>query len=98
MDETAERPRGEVRDNPARSRYELAVEGKVAIADYRLAGGTIAIPHTFVPPELRNRGVGSRLVEGVLADARARGLKVVPQCPFVAAFIRRHREFQDLIA
>ena len=87
----------EVRDNAANSRYELEVEGKTAIADYRLSGGTITIPHTFVPEALRNRGVASRLVRGALADARARGLKVVPQCPFVAAYICRHREFQDLL-
>ena len=88
----------EVRDNAARSRYELEVEGKTAIADYRLSGRTITIPHTFVPEALRNHGVGSHLVRGVLADARARGLKVVPQCPFVAAYIRQNPEFQDLLA
>ena len=88
----------EVRDNAVNSRYELEVEGKTAIVDYRLSGKTITIPHTFVPEAFRNRGVASRLVLGALADARARGLKVVPQCPFVAAFIRRHPEFQDLLA
>jgi uncharacterized protein len=50
-----------------------------------------------VPPALGGRGVGSALVRGVLEAARARGLKVVPKCPFVSAFMGRHPEFNDLL-
>lgn len=89
---------GEVRHNAAARRYELAAGGKTAVADYVRAPGQITFTHTFVPPELRHHGIGARLVEGALEAARKDGLKVVPQCSFVAAFIRRHREFQDLLA
>ena len=57
----------------------------------------ITLTHTEVPPALGGRGVGSALVRGVLEAARARGLKVVPKCPFVSAFMGRHPEFNDLL-
>ena len=54
--------------------------------------------HTDVAPKWEGKGVGSTLVQGALDDVRARGLKVQPICPFVAAYIRRHPEYQDLVA
>lgn len=54
--------------------------------------------HTLVPPELRGRGVAEKLVRAALAEARARGCRVVPQCSYVARFIERHAEYQDLLA
>jgi uncharacterized protein len=62
-----------VRNNPARSRYELEVDGKVAVAVYTLAPGVVSLVHTEVPAALRGRGVGSRLVAGALADVRRQG-------------------------
>jgi predicted GNAT family acetyltransferase len=89
---------GEIRNNQAENRYELDEEGVTAFAEYRLRGGRISFTHTLVPKEIEGRGVGSRLVRGALDDVRRRGLKVVPICPFVKAYMERHPEVQDLRA
>ena len=86
-----------VRNNPARSRLELDAGGHTAVAYYQLAAGVITFTHTEVPPELGGRGIGSELVRGALEAARAQGLKVVAKCPFVAAFMAKHPEFNDLL-
>jgi len=88
----------EVRDNKDKRRFELAVDGRTAFSQYRLAPGAITFLHTEVPKELEGRGIGSKLVRGELQAVRALGLKVVAKCPFVAAYIRKHPEFQDLLA
>jgi predicted GNAT family acetyltransferase len=90
---------GEVRDNPEASRYELVLDGRVAgRLDYRLSGGTVSLNHAEVDQPLRGQGLGDVLAAGALADAAERGLKVVPRCPFVAAYVRRHPELADLLA
>lgn len=91
-------PSDDVRDNPARHRFELEVDGHLAIAVYSLAPGVITFIHTEVPEALAGRGVGSRLAKGALAQVRARGLKVVPRCPFIRGYIEKHPEWQDLLA
>jgi predicted GNAT family acetyltransferase len=53
--------------------------------------------HTEIEPSLEGQGVGSRLVAGALADIRSRGLELVPVCPFVLAYLKRHPEFDDLV-
>jgi predicted GNAT family acetyltransferase len=87
-----------VRDNSALSRFELAAEGATALAYYRLADGVLIFTHTEVPPQFRRRGIASRLVQGALEAARARDLKVVPRCSFVASYLTRHPEFADILA
>ncbi len=79
-------------------RYSLQLEGGVAIADYRREGDKIILNHTVVPPALQGKGAASRLIKAVLDDARGEGLKVVPLCSFVADYIDRHPEEQDLLA
>lgn len=86
---------GEVVRNPPR--YELAVDGETAFAVYREELGVLVITHTETPPHLRGRGIASRLVRGMLEDIARRGLKVVPRCPFVSAFIARSPEFRALV-
>jgi predicted GNAT family acetyltransferase len=88
----------EVQDNPAMRRYELTIAGTTAFVQYRLDDNAIALLHTEVPSELAGQGVGSALVKGVLDAARERGLKVVPRCAFVANYIERRPEYQDLLA
>jgi predicted GNAT family acetyltransferase len=87
-----------VRNNAALSRFELDAEGATALAYYRLADGLMTFTHTETPRGLRGRGIASRLVNGALEAVRARGLKVVPRCSFVANYMARHPEFGDLLA
>jgi len=89
---------GEIRNNEAEHRYELEVDGQLAIAEYRLRPGRISFTHTEVPDALEGRGIGKRLVKAALDDARAQGLKVVPICAFVKHYIETHPEEQDLLA
>mgnify|MGYP006148477709 FL=1 len=88
----------DVRDNPDRQRFELVEQGHLAFAEYQIESDVITFTHTVVPASLQGMGVGSRLIEGALTDVRSRGLKVRPQCTFVAAYIARHPEWQDLKA
>lgn len=85
-------------NNAAEKRYELDVDGQLAIAEFRLRPGRITFTHTEVPDALAGRGIGTRLVKAALDDARAKGLKVVPACPFVKHYMDTHPETQDLLA
>ena len=87
-------------DRPGDSRYELTVDGeRVGLIDYRLTNGTIAYLHAEVDPAHGGQGLASRMTREVLDDARRRGLSVIPMCPFVAAYVDRHRdEYADLVA
>jgi predicted GNAT family acetyltransferase len=87
-----------VLDNPARSRFELEVEGHIAFSEYRLAGDTLTFIHTEVPDALAGKGVGSRLIKGALDQIRQRGLKVKSHCSFVSGWLGKHPEYQDLLA
>lgn len=87
----------DVRNNEAESRFELETGGHVAAAYYRLSAGVITFVHTEVPEALSGQGIGSKLAKGALEQARAEGLKVVAQCPFIAAYIGKHPEFADLV-
>ena len=87
-----------VRDNPAELRYELR-RGDTVLGEirYRLEPGAVVLVHTEVSSSSEGHDLGSVLVAGALEDIRARGLRVVPLCPFVSAYIRRHPEYADLI-
>jgi uncharacterized protein len=87
----------EVRNNTAQNRFELDVDGHQAVAYYRMAPGVITFIHTEVPQALSGRGIGTKLIRGALEMARAKGLKVVPQCPFVSAFMGKNPEYNDLL-
>jgi predicted GNAT family acetyltransferase len=88
----------EVVNNLGAGRFEVRVGGALAFAEYHLRGRTITFTHTDVPPALEGRGIGNALARTALEHARAEGLRVVPLCPFIAAFIRRHREYQPLVS
>lgn len=85
-------------NNEADERYEVSIEGALAVLEYKLRGKGIAMLHTEVPESLGGRGVGGQLARFALDDARRRGLLVTPLCPFVAAYIRRHHEYLDIVA
>ena len=85
----------DVIDNRAESRFELGSDGSMAIAEYRIADDTIYFTHTETPDALQGRGIASKLIHGALTSAKERGLKIVPRCSFVAAYIARHPEFSS---
>ena len=88
-----------VTDRPDQLRYEIEVDGELAgFLLYRREPGVLELVHTDVDPKWEGKGVGAALVQGALDDVRARGLKVRPYCPFVAAYIRRHPEYDDIVA
>ena len=89
---------GDVVNNIERKRYELHADGGLAVAYYEPRGSAIAFVHTVVPERLQGRGIASTLIKAALADMRQRGLKVIAECPFVAAYIERHPEERDLLA
>ncbi len=77
-----------IKHNTEKRRFEMAVGDDSAFIEYTEAGdGTLAMTHTEVPKKFEGQGVGSRLVKGALDVVRAKGLKVVPTCPFVAIYI-----------
>ena len=86
-----------VHNNEERSRYELIEQGHTAFAAYVINGDVVTFTHTVVPPALQGMGVGSRLIAAALADVRSHGRTLVPQCPFVAAYIAKHPEWRDLL-
>ena len=87
-----------VRDNPDRHRFEISLgDGSVACAAYMLSPGKITFTHTEVPEEHEGHGLGTLLIRTALASARERALRVIPLCPFFAAYMKKHVEEQDLI-
>jgi predicted GNAT family acetyltransferase len=87
-----------VRDNVEKHRFEIDLgDGSLAIAQYTLREGKIMFTHTEVPPAHEGKGLGTLLIRSALASARERELKVIPTCPFFAAYIKKHSEEQDLL-
>ena len=86
-----------VTDNPSHSRFELAEDGGTAFANYHLNGDVLTIPYVESPPALRGKGTAGRLMEGVVAQARARKLKIVPVCGYAVSWFQRHPEHGDLL-
>ena len=87
-----------VRDNPDRHRFELDLgDGSMAIAEYTLPAGKIMFTHTEVLEGHEGKGNGTMLIRFALDAARERGLKVIPICPFFAAYMQKHPEVQDLL-
>jgi uncharacterized protein len=87
-----------ITDNAERQRYELAVDGQVVFATYRREGDAVQIRHVEAPPALRGTGAADRLMHGVAALARANHLTLVPLCGYARSWLRRHREYADVMA
>lgn len=87
-----------VRDNPDRHRFEIDLgDGSFAFAEYTLPAGKIMFTHTEVPEGHEGHGIGTALIRFALDAARERGLKVIPICPFFAAYMQKHAAVQDLL-
>ncbi|MCW2527092.1 MAG: putative acetyltransferase [Pseudonocardiales bacterium] len=87
-----------VKDNPDAQRYEAYLAGEqIGVADYRLRDNKMIIPHTEIDPRHGGNGYGGQMVRFALDDVRARGLRVVPSCPFVGDYIKRNPEYADLL-
>lgn len=85
-------------DTPDGGRYEWPIDGDTALLEYARRGDVAHLDHTYVPPRHEGKGYGARLVGAALADLEARGLQIVPGCSFVAAYIRRHPEWERIVA
>jgi predicted GNAT family acetyltransferase len=78
-------------------RFQRNINGHQAVVDCDLTGDILTVQHTFVPPELRGQGIAEELTREALAWAKANGKKVVPQCSYTVAFLRKHPEFAELL-
>lgn len=87
----------QVQHYPDRRRFEILVGTYRAVLEYLQPGGRIIFTHTEVPEALEGQGLGSKLAQTGLEYARSKSLRVMPLCPFVAEYIRRHPEYRPLV-
>ncbi|HEY7973796.1 MAG TPA: GNAT family N-acetyltransferase [Ktedonobacterales bacterium] len=87
-----------VRDNQAEQRYEAQIDQALAVLEYDQQGQRITLIHTEVPSALEGHGIAGKLTRFALDDARARRLEVIPVCPFVVSYLRRHPADLDVVA
>ena len=87
-----------VADNPGDHRYEAWLGDRlVGVSEYELRDGRLVFVHTEVDPSVEGLGIGTRLARGALDDVRQRGLRIKVECPFIASWLKRHREYEDLV-
>jgi predicted GNAT family acetyltransferase len=84
-------------EKPELQRFELPVEDSVAVVYYRLDGDRLVLTHTEVPQQYSGQGIGSRLAKGVFDILRKTGRKAVVKCPFLTAWLARHRDYNDVV-
>ena len=87
-----------ISENREKKRFETEVEGKLALIEYIRAQNKVYLTHTEVPKELEGKGVASSMVKQVLQQIKDEGLELVPLCPFVAAYLKRHPEWKEILA
>jgi predicted GNAT family acetyltransferase len=85
-----------ITNNVNKNRFELIIDGKTSVVEYKLSEGVITLLHTEVPSELEGKGIASAMAKYVLEYAKANNLKVMPLCPFIYTYINRHPEYQAL--
>lgn len=90
----------EVTHNADAERYEIAVDGAFAgfTEAHPLDDVNVLFPHTVIEPAFEGQGLASKLVTGAFDDIRARGLKIVPTCPYILGWLPKHPEYHDLLA
>ena len=100
MSETDQTPDDSVvvSDQPGRQRYEIAVDGQLAgFVQYRRQANVIDLVHTEIDPAFEGRGLGVRLARATLDDLARRGLQIIPTCPFITEYLRRHPAYVELV-
>jgi predicted GNAT family acetyltransferase len=85
-------------DNKEDQQFELTVDELTARVEYTLMGNRIIFTHTEVPKELEGKGIGSMIIKLALENIEGRELKLIPLCPFAAAYIKRHPEWNRVLA
>jgi len=98
MTETEKPEASDVLHNQAKQRFELRVDDEFCVLDYRRSPAKMVIYHTEVPEPFQRRGLAARMTRAALEFARAEKLQVEPRCPYIAAFMQKHREYDDLLA
>lgn len=86
-----------IRRNEAARRFEVALGKKIAKIDYAQSNGRLNLRHTEVPEEYQGQGIGNDLAKAALDYARAEKLQVIPTCPFVSTYIKRHPEYLEIV-
>jgi predicted GNAT family acetyltransferase len=94
----ADRAEPTILDDPERCRFEARLGDELAgVLTYLREDGVTVLPHTKVDERFEGRGIGGLLAKAALDDARERGLRVDPACPFIAAYIRKNPQYADLV-
>ena len=88
----------QVTNNERTHRFEVELGDQTAFLSYRHVGGSLTLDHTEVPPELEGRGIASKLARTALDYAREQGLQVVPICPYISKYLKKHSEYLDLLS
>lgn len=86
-----------VTNDPKRQQFQVNMEGEVAYLEYRWSDGVLVLMHTEVPDKLAGRGVGSALAAFAFGYAREKEVRVKVYCPFVAAWLKKHPDWQDIV-
>lgn len=84
-------------DNKRDQQFEMEFDNHLAVIEYETEGNIISLLHTGVAPELEGKGAGTAIVEKVLTEIKNRGMELIPLCPFVVAYIKRHPEWESII-
>ena len=87
----------EVIHNPTEKRFEVWIDDHLAKLDYILDDSTIVMTHVGVHPDHRGKGVAGKITHAALEYAKEKSLRVIPMCPYVAAYIRKHPQYVDLM-
>lgn len=87
-----------VKDNKEMKRFETEIDGHLSFVEYSVQPGILILEHTEVDKALAGKGIGSELIETVLLEIELRGLKVIPQCTFIAKYIEKHPEWKSILA
>ena len=87
-----------LKDNTELNRFELEIEGITAFLEYKRSGDWLFLIHTEVPEAMEGKGVGSAIIQKTLQYAKDNNYKIVPICPFVQSFLKRHPEWNEIVA